>query len=316
MLARSSILLIALTAIATPAGAQDRLLGRDDSVFTTTLAVPAGGAFRLYNFNGPIETTLAAGSQIEVRAVKSSRSRDRIRAVAFEVVRDGNTVALCAVRVARSRCSATGMERDDDDREGRDHDHDWDDDWDDDRPPRVAFRVAVPKGIALTVVTGNGEMTIAGTGAGLRARSGNGDVTVAAAGDAVDVSSGNGDLEVSGAGGPVRARTGNGRVRVRTTTGPVNASTGNGAIDVEMERLARIEDMEFRTGNGRVTVTLPANYEGRIESSTGNGGIESDFAITVDGRLSPRSVRGTIGKGGPRLRLSTGNGSIYLRKGR
>lgn len=307
MFARFGTALVA-AAVALPLNAQEpQLLGREDSVFTTSLTVPSGGTFRLYNFNGPIETTLASGSQVQVRAEKRTRTDSRMRQVGFTVVKDGNTTTLCAVHVGHTRCRADGM----------DHDHDdWDDDDDDGRPPRVVFTVAVPKGVRVVLMTGNGEMRLVGTGAGVRARSGNGEITVAAAGDAVDVSSGNGDIEVSGAGGPVEVRTGNGSIQVRTTVGPVNAGTGNGPIDVQMDRLTKAENMEFRTGNGRITVTLPANYEGEIDSSTGNGGIESDFPITIEGRTSPRHLRGVIGKGGPRLRLSSGNGSIRLRKAR
>jgi hypothetical protein len=34
----------------------------------------------------------------------------------------------------------------------------------------------------------------------------------------------------------------------------------------------------------------------------------------VQGKMSPRSLRGTIGSGGPELELSTVNGPIELRK--
>jgi hypothetical protein len=46
-----------------------------------------------------------------------------------------------------------------------------------------------------------------------------------------------------------------------------------------------------------------------------NGGIETDFPITIRraGFVGHR-LNGTIGRGGPRLELSTVNGSIHLRK--
>jgi DUF4097 and DUF4098 domain-containing protein YvlB len=46
-----------------------------------------------------------------------------------------------------------------------------------------------------------------------------------------------------------------------------------------------------------------------------NGGIESDFPITVRGRWGPRSMTGTIGSGGRRLELETVNGAIQIRRG-
>ena len=125
---------------------------------------------------------------------------------------------------------------------------------------------------------------------------------------------GNGALTVDGAQGPVQASSGNGRVRVTTAAGPVNASTGNGDIDVSMRSLKQPDNMSFDTGNGHITVLLPAGFQGEVDSQTGNGKVITDFPISVDGRLDTQHLRGTIGKGGPRIRLSTGNGDLELRK--
>jgi DUF4097 and DUF4098 domain-containing protein YvlB len=45
-----------------------------------------------------------------------------------------------------------------------------------------------------------------------------------------------------------------------------------------------------------------------------NGGIETDFPLTVKGKWVGRRLDGTIGAGGRRLELETVNGSITLRK--
>jgi hypothetical protein len=126
---------------------------------------------------------------------------------------------------------------------------------------------------------------------------------------------GNGEVEVRGAKGRVHVSTGNGDVTVATSEGPVEVSSGNGDIDVRMAALRAREDMEFHTGSGDVHVTLPANYNGELDASTGNGTIQSDFDLKVKGRFDPRHVRATIGDGGPMLRMTTGNGEFEIRKG-
>lgn len=45
-----------------------------------------------------------------------------------------------------------------------------------------------------------------------------------------------------------------------------------------------------------------------------NGSIETDFPLTVRGKLTSRRLAGTIGSEGRELRLETVNGSIRLRK--
>jgi DUF4097 and DUF4098 domain-containing protein YvlB len=113
----------------------------------------------------------------------------------------------------------------------------------------------------------------------------------------------------------VRASTGNGRVFVATSAGPVSATTGNGDIDVRMQSLTTDADMEFRSGSGAVRITLPADFSGDVDASTGNGELRTDFAIKLVGRLDPQHMRGTIGNGGRTIRLSTGNGRLEIRKG-
>jgi len=117
---------------------------------------------------------------------------------------------------------------------------------------------------------------------------------------------------VEGARGPVDAHSGNGDVQITTSTGPVSATSGNGDVVVSMTTLGDRESMTFTTGNGRVRISVPSNFAAEIDASTGNGEVVSDFPITVTGRLSKSHIRGTIGSGGPRIRLSSGNGTIEL----
>ena len=160
----------------------------------------------------------------------------------------------------------------------------------------------------------NGDVSVTGAGAEVVASSGNGRVRVATTAGGVSASSGNGEVTVEGATDRVEARSGNGRVRVSTSLGPVNASSGNGSIEVSMDRLTDDSDMEFHTGNGRVIVTVPADFSAEIETSQGSGEFQTDFPMLVKGRLTPSRVRATIGKGGRRLHMTSGNGDIELRK--
>ena len=131
----------------------------------------------------------------------------------------------------------------------------------------------------------------------------------------VDVTTGNGDVHVDGANGPVTVTTGNGRIFVLTSRGSVDANTGNGDIDARIKSLPLESDMRFNSGSGAIRVSLPSDFNGRIDATTGNGTLQSEFEISVLGRLDAQHVRGTIGRGGPLIRMSTGNGLIELKKG-
>ena len=107
----------------------------------------------------------------------------------------------------------------------------------------------------------------------------------------------------------------NGETEVNTTGGPVNAISVNGRVRASLGRADADQDMHFTSVNGSVTVEAPADLHGDVEMSTVNGGLHSDFEMTLSGRINPRRIRAHIGNsGGPRIILTTVNGSVELRK--
>lgn len=125
----------------------------------------------------------------------------------------------------------------------------------------------------------------------------------------------NGGVEVSGASSEVEASTVNGAIEATSSTGPVNASTVNGSIRARMSTLAGADNLDFSTVNGSIVVELPAQLDAEVRMSTVNGRLTSrDYPLTLSGRINPRSLRATIGKGGPRLSFTTVNGNVELRK--
>lgn len=129
----------------------------------------------------------------------------------------------------------------------------------------------------------------------------------------VDASTVNGELVIGGVNGNIEASTVNGDVEALSNAGRVRASTVNGSILVRTT-VPESDDLEYSTVNGSVTLELPANTNADVHLSTVNGRISTDFPMTLDGSINPRRIRATIGNGGPRLRVSTVNGSVRLRK--
>lgn len=288
---------LALTAVhSSLAGAQ--LVGRNETVYTWRGSIPNGAQFTIRNFNGPIDVRPASGNTAELRAEKRPRGGAEITDVAFEVRQSSNgDVEICSTQ---NEDSCHGDRR---------SDNGWR------RQVTVTMTVLVPRGVRLKVATGNGAVSVERAGSDVQASTGNGRVRVVETEGQVRVSTGNGDVEVRNAKARVHVSTGNGDVDVVTVEGPVEVSSGNGNIDVRMSALRARDDMEFSTGSGNVLLTLPANYNGELEASTGNGSISSDFDLRIRGQLNPRRIRATIGNGGPMLRMSTGNGQFEIRKG-
>jgi len=289
--------------VASQAGAQ-QIVGRGDRTFSLDEMVDRGGWVRIASPNGFVRITEGSGRRVEIRAEKDVR-RGSIEDVGFVVRQGRDGLTVCAVYDDEDECTDEGQYRSR--RSG----------WNRDRQIRVNFTVQVPPGVRVRAGTGNGDVSVSGGVSEVIASTGNGRVDVSETTGEVKASSGNGRVTVDGAGGPVDVSTGNGDIRVATAAGPVTANSGNGDIDVSMDRLSGSPDMSFTTGNGRIVVRVPEGFDAELQSSTGNGRITVDFPIEVRaGRLERSRLRGTIGDGGGRLVLTSGNGSISLLRSR
>lgn len=141
----------------------------------------------------------------------------------------------------------------------------------------VHFTVQVPEGVKLDAGTVNGSVNARGITA---------------------------DAEVSAVNGSVAL----------ATTGVGEASTVNGDVRLELGRNTWDGEIEAKTVNGAVLVIMPEPKNLTLSASMLNGDFETDFPLTLSGKMSRREVRATIGNGGPKLELATVNGGIELRK--
>lgn len=130
----------------------------------------------------------------------------------------------------------------------------------------------------------------------------------------IGVSTVNGAVGVEGATSEVQASSVNGEVEAASSGGPVSASTVNGGVTARMGRFDTDQDLDFSTVNGSVVVEFTGDLDADIELSTVNGSFHTDYPVTVNGRLDPRHLRAKLGRGGPRIRLSTVNGNVELRR--
>jgi DUF4097 and DUF4098 domain-containing protein YvlB len=125
----------------------------------------------------------------------------------------------------------------------------------------------------------------------------------------------NGAVAVSDVRGTLRFDVTNGAVRLKRVAGDVGGTTVNGAIQAELTGgMWEGRQLEIGTHNGAVTVTMPSYYSAHIQAETGNGGIQSDFPMTLSGNLHPKNLDFNLGSGGPLVHITTNNGSIKLKR--
>jgi DUF4097 and DUF4098 domain-containing protein YvlB len=147
---------------------------------------------------------------------------------------------------------------------------------------RVDFTVRVPRNVRLRADTVNG---------GVEAKD---------LGSNAEVSSVNGSVEVS-------------------TAGWAEATSVNGSVHATLGRSDWTDELRFKSVNGNVEVTVPADLNADVRFSTLNGHVESDFPYTVQsgtqiGRPGAK-IEARIGNGGRQLLIESLNGNLQLKKG-
>jgi len=240
-----------------------------------------GATLEIKGVNGWVDATPAGGDTIELVAVKHGRRSDPKR-VEIAVVEHPGGITICAVYPTPEGSPANECRPGEGGRMKVRH-----------NDVAVDFTLKLPAGIELAARTVNGAVKARDIAAAVRAR------TV------------NGSIHVAGAAGDVEAQTVNGAVRL-DSRGTARAETVNGSIAADLGRADWSGRLDLETVNGSVTVSLPADASTDLNVTTTNGRIRNGFELTRTERATRRELRGTIGKGGRELRISTVNGGVRI----
>ncbi|MFZ0807300.1 MAG: DUF4097 family beta strand repeat-containing protein [Candidatus Sulfotelmatobacter sp.] len=149
----------------------------------------------------------------------------------------------------------------------------------------------------------------------------------------VDLSTGDGKIELSGLKGEMQLHSGDGseildavdgRLRANTSDGHIRASgrfdnldlkTGDGRVEVRASSGSSLgTGWRLETGDGSVSLDLPADLAADVDLHTGDGHIDLDMPITTEGKIHEGQLHGKLNGGGSLLTIRTGDGSIHLGK--
>ncbi len=126
----------------------------------------------------------------------------------------------------------------------------------------------------------------------------------------------NGSLSLQKITGEIDANLVNGKLRASDLTGEADLATVNGTIDADYTSLNNVRGIKLKSVNGTINLTLPQSPNAEVSASVVNGGITTDFPLTVKGHLVGKSLNGTLGSGGLQIELSNVNGGIHIGPGR
>jgi DUF4097 and DUF4098 domain-containing protein YvlB len=122
----------------------------------------------------------------------------------------------------------------------------------------------------------------------------------------------NGSLDITGVSGKVKSSCVNGNTVTTNLSGAAHLSGVNGRVKASFELIQHSIKME--SVNGRVEIVLPSDTNAEIEAETISGSITNEVGLLSAGHIVGHNLRGQLGGGGPRIKLSTVNGSIEIKR--
>jgi Putative adhesin len=180
-------------------------------------------------------------------------------------------------------------------------------------PHKVEIEVTVPRELALDVDTGDGNVTVAPVTGEVRVRTGDGSVDAQGLQGDLSLVSGDGHIRAHDLQGRLYAHTGDGGIAVSGQFTRLELSSGDGRIEATAGSGSKVsEGWDLHTGDGSIQLRVPRDLAADLEAETGDGSIDADLPVSVEGRFLSRHLTGHLNGGGAPIRLRSGDGSIHI----
>lgn len=164
----------------------------------------------------------------------------------------------------------------------------------------------------LVVDVGSGDVELDTIGGSLDVDTGSGSVGLLAIDvDRLVVDTGSGEIVGKGiTAKSISMDTGSGDILLReVTTADLNCDTGSGSILATLT--GDLDDADFDTGSGDVTIEVGTSFGAVLDISTGSGDIDVETATTKS-RQRRSQFHGTVGDGEGYVAISTGSGDVKV----
>jgi DUF4097 and DUF4098 domain-containing protein YvlB len=146
-------------------------------------------------------------------------------------------------------------------------------------------------------------------------RTGDGKIDIDGLKGEMDLHSGDGSENLEAVDGKLRASTGDGHIRASGRFDELDLKTGDGHVEVRAASGSSLAaGWRLETGDGNVTLGIPADLAADVDLRTSDGHIDLDMPVTTSGKIRENEVRGKLNGGGGLVTVRTGDGSIHLEK--
>ena len=262
---------------------------REEKRFT----IDGRGDLRVATFEGSIEVRSWDHPDIAVEVEKRGPSKTAVDGLEIVSSQKGNLIQVEVKRPRNESFSGIGLHR-------------------------IAYAsliVRVPRDIDIQARSEDGSIRIERIAGKIDVRTSDGSIRGSDLAGDITLDTGDGSVTVENADGRLNVGSGDGSVNISGRIGGLTLHTGDGSVVLRAQPgTVMREPWEITTGDGGVSLYLPAGFGAELDAHTGDGTIRNDLNVEEAGdRSNRRTLRGRIGPGGKMLRVRTGDGSIRLK---
>lgn len=270
------------------------IVTREEKRFTVTGAPD----LNIRTFDGSIQLKSWDRNEVLIEIERRGPDQQTAEALVVNTTQNGNRILV----------EAPGPR----DREHRIHLGSW-------QSPSVNLVVTAPRKMTAEARTGDGSIEADDLVGTLSLNSGDGSIQARRVEGTLRARTGDGSIGITQAVGRVEADSGDGSIEVSGRLEALDVRTGDGGVQLDVRDGSVLKaDWSVNTGDGSITVRLPANLDAEIDAHTGDGGVHANGVDEVTASRNDnddderRNLRGRVGKGGRTLRLRSGDGAIDI----
>jgi len=182
--------------------------------------------------------------------------------------------------------------------------------------PSAKLIANVPRNSNLAIRTSDGNVVIERVNGRAEIRTSDGAIRLTETSGEVLAETTDGNIQIDDVVGRVEIRTNDGSIRLSGTPTRLRARSDDGSVALRIRTGATMtEDWMIDTGDGSVSLELPEGFSAEIEADPGSDGrVRNDLILAnvVGGTREKRALRGSLGTGGKKLTIRTGDGTIHL----
>jgi hypothetical protein len=251
---------------------------------------------RLTTFDGAVEVRSWDHAEVLVQVELRGNDKDAVSKIEVNTTRKGDAIEVEARNTAKGGFTGIGYFV----------------------SPSAKLIASVPRNTNLTIRTSDGAVVVERVTGRTEIHTGDGAIRLTETAGELLAETNDGNIQIDDVSGRVELRTNDGSIHLSGTPGRLRARSGDGSMALRIRSgAAMTDDWMIDTGDGPVSLELPDGFSADIEADPGSDGrVRNDLDLTnvAGGTRDKRALRGTLGQGGKKLVIHTGDGTIHLTK--